>query len=235
MWTVPYGAGMTAGVNLPVQDDKSTVRNPSEVRAMAVAVQANLVQLTVAESKRRGRRPVDHDIKVSAPGYVKHFRETLIDPKIIGGYSDLELHLRLREIWGRFCMMRWLFSQPEKQASVTFADLPEGIEMHCATALEVKRIEVNAFLWKMLFEQRRRAGPGVGELRLAEEDVRTADRIPAVCYGKPIEELNEEELLCASYEHAGMLAVIRWVLDKKLDWSSAEIMHAERPDFPPTD
>lgn len=200
---------------------------------MAVAVQANLVQLVIAESKRRGRRTADHDIEVHSPGFVKHFRETLIDPKIVVGYSDFELHLRLREIWGRFWMMRWLFSLTETDLAVSFAQAPDEMEMHCETALEVKCAEVRAFLWKMRFEQRRRTDPDYSKSASFGKDARTADRIPAACFGKPIEELNDEEILCASCEHAGMLAVIRWTMDKRLDWSAAEIMHAERPEVSP--
>ena len=200
---------------------------------MAVAVQANLVQLVVAESKRQDQRPADHDVKVLSPGHVKHFRDTLIDPKIIAGYSDLELHLRLREIWGRFWLMRWLFSLTETDKAVSLAAASDGIEMHCETALEIKCAEVRAFLWKMLFEQRRRTDPDYAGAPPFEDDARAADRVPAVCFGKPIEQLSDEDLLCASCEHAGMLAVIRWTLDKTLDWFAPGIMHADRPEFPP--
>lgn len=197
---------------------------------MAVAVQANLVQLVVVESKRRGRRPIDHDIKVFSPGHVKRFRETLIDPKTIAAYSDLELHLRLREIWGRFCLMRWLFSLTESDTPVSFASLPDDREMHCETALQIKYAEVRAFLWKMLFEQRRRTDPDYVRSPLFGEDASVAERIPAAGFGKPIEQLADEELLYLSCEHAGMLAAIRWVLDKRLDWNAPGIMQADRPD-----
>ena len=200
---------------------------------MAVAVQANLVQLVVAESKRRGRRPIDHDIKVVSPGHVKRFRETLIDPKTIAAYSDLELHLRLREIWGRFCLMRWLFSITESDTPVCFAGLPDDREMHCATALQIKCAEVRAFLWKMLFEQRRRTEPDYVRTPLFREDASVAERIPAAGFGKPIEQLTDEELLYASCEHAGLLAAIRWVLDKRLAWDAPGIMQADRPEVAP--
>lgn len=220
-------------MKLNVRDENSPNRNPAEVRAMAVAVQANLVQLLVAESKRCGRRPIDHDIKVFSPGHVKHCRETLIDQKTIAGYSDLELHLRLREIWGRFCLMRWLFSLTESDTPVSFAGLPDDMEMHCETALQIKCAEVRAFLWKMLFEQRRRTDPDYVRSPLFSEDASVAKRIPAAGFGKPIEQLTDEELLYTSCEHAGMLAAVRWVLDKRLAWNAPDIMQADRPEVAP--
>ncbi len=195
---------------------------------MGVAVQANLVQLVVAESKRRGRRPIDHDIKVFSPGHVRHFRETLIDTKSIAAYTETELHLRLREYWGRFCMMRWLFSLTDADSIVSFAGLPDNLEMHCETAMEVKRAEVEGFLWKMLFEQRRRSDPEFSRSSEFGRQAALARGIPAIVFGKPVEELSDEQLLFASCEHAGMLATIRWVLDKTTEWTDAKLMEVDR-------
>src|SRR5262247_4111346 len=123
-------------MELPVQSEKT--RTPQEAWAMGVAVQANLMTLVVADAKRRGIKPEQHDIIVRAPGAVKHFRETLIDPKTIAGYSDAELHLRLREIWGQFCLMGWLFSindpsnarsvrqNSDSPSGITFAEVPDN-------------------------------------------------------------------------------------------------------------
>ncbi len=228
---------------------------------MAIAVQANLVTLVVAESKRQGKKPNQHEIKTAAPGAVKHFRETLIEPAVIAAYSDAELHLRLREIWGQFCLMGWLFSlndpsrvghahQPASNAaepgragsapretpqtsdqSVTFAGLPDAAEMHCGTALEIKDAEIRGFLWKMLFEQRRRLDPAYEKSLAFAKEMELASQIPAQGFGKPIEKLTGEQLLYLSCEYAGMLAAIRWVSDPKLPWAAPGIMEVGESPF----
>lgn len=236
---------------------------------MAIAVQANLVTLVVAESKRQGKKPHQHEIKTAAPGAVKHFRETLIEPAAIAGYSDVELHLRLREIWGQFCLMGWLFSlndpsrvgpahhasssesgragsatsnpgragsvrrdsANDSDQSITFAGLPDTAEMHCGTALEIKDAEIRGYLWKMLFEQRRRLDPAYEKSPAFAKEMELASQIPAKGFGKPIEKLTGEQLLYVSCEYAGMLAAIRWVSDPKLAWAAPGIMEVGESPF----
>lgn len=204
---------------------------------MGIAVQANLVTLVVADAKRRGIKPAEHEIKVSAPGAVKHFRETLIDPKTIATYSDAELHLRLREIWGQYCLMGWLFSlnDPSKagasQATVNFAHVPDSLEVHCGTSLEVKEAEIRGFLWKMLFEQRRRLDAADVKTPAFAKEVELASQIPAQGFGKPIEKLSGEQLLYLSCEYAGMLAAIRWAKNPKLAWAAPGIMEVAQSPF----
>ena len=67
---------------------------------MAVAVQANLVQLKVAQSKRAGLASEAHEIQVSSPGAVTDYRETLIPREVIAGYDDTAVLLRVHEVWG---------------------------------------------------------------------------------------------------------------------------------------
>lgn len=220
---------------------------------MAVAVQANLMTLVVADAKRHGIPPAQHDIKVRPPGAVKHFRETLIDPKTIAGYSDMELHLRLREIWGQFCLMGWLFSlndtgsadssgqqalstdsgRPGLAAAgpIDFSHHPEKLDMHCGTALEIKMAEIRGFLWKMLFEQRRRLDGDHQKTPSFAQEIELASRIPAQGFGKPIEKLSGEQLLYLSCEYAGMLAAIRWTADPKLAWGAPGIMDVGESPF----
>jgi hypothetical protein len=230
-------------VQLTVHSEKT--RTVQEVRAMAIAVQANLVTLVVAESKRQGKKPNQHEIKTAPPGAVKHFRETLIDPKSIADYSDVELHLRLREIWGQFCLMGWLFSlndpsrvgpahhssPKESDNPVTFASLPDNAEMHCGTALEIKDAEIRGFLWKMLFEQRRRLDPAYEKSPAFAKEMELASQIPANGFGKPIEKLTGEQLLYLSCEYAGMLAAIRWTMNPKLTWAAPGIMEVGESPF----
>ena len=173
-------------MKLPVHDPHdAALRQAEDVRAMAIAVQANLVQLKVSEAKRRGIPPEQHEIQVPSPGTVRLFRETLIDHRTLATYSDQEVHLRLHEVWGQFCVMRWLFSasapvgsplpsrergegspvpplpprergRGEGSSASDFATLPPDAEMHCAAALEAKHAELHALLWRIRLEQRRR-------------------------------------------------------------------------------
>ena len=216
-------------MELPVQSEK--VRAPQEVWAMGVAVQANLMTLVVADAKRRGIQPIQHDIVVRAPGAVKHFRETLIDPKAIAAYSDTELHLRLREIWGQFCLMGWLFSLSGPDRTVNFAGQPDKLEMHCETSLQVKDAEIRGFLWKMLFEQRHRLDPAYEKSPAFVKERELATQIPAQGFGKPVEKLPGEQLLLLSCEYAGMLAAIRWAMNPKLSWGAPGIMEVGESPF----
>lgn len=227
-------------MELPVHSDKT--RTTDEVWYMAQAVQANLVTLVVADAKRRGIKPAHHDIKVRPPGAVKHFRETLLDPKTIAAYSDPELHLRLREIWGQFCLMGWLFSLndpsrvgrahlTDSQCAVSFMGEPDKLEMHCGTALEIKDAEIRGFLWKMLFEQRRRLDPAYEKAPSFAKESELASQIPAKGFGKPIEKLTGEQLLYLSCEYAGMLAAIRWTMNPKLAWGEPGIMEIGESPF----
>jgi hypothetical protein len=207
---------------------------------MALAVQANLMTLMVADAKRRGIKPSEHDIKVCAPGAIKHFRETLLDPKALAHYSDAELHLRMREIWGQFCLMGWLFSLNDpahtgnatnKAGCASFTDLPDEAEMHCGTALEIKHAEIRGYLWKMVFEQRRRIDADYVKTPAFAKEIELASQIPAQGFGKPIEKLSGEQLLYLACEYAGMLAAIRWAMNPRLAWGAPGIMDVGESPF----
>jgi len=191
---------------------------------MALAVQANLVQLKVADAKRRRLAPDSHEIEVPAPGHVKRYRETLIDPVTIQRYTDIELRLRLHEIWGRFCLTCWLFSIKEPCESSTLANLPIDTHMHCGPVLEVKEAELHGLLWRIQFESRMRSDP---EFRSAHGFDRRADlaaQIPVRAFDKPIAECSDEDVLLAGCQHAGMLATTRWVADRTRNWNDPDLM-----------
>lgn len=198
---------------------------------MGAATQANLVTLVVADAKRRGIKPDQHDIRVKPPGAVKHFRETLIDPKAIAAYSDAELHLRLREIWGQFCLLGWVFSLNAGDGPVSFMGEPPGYEINCGTSLEIKCAEIRGFLWKMLFEQRRRLDAEYAKTPGFAKEMELASQIPAKGFGKPIEKLTGEQLLYLSCEYAGMLAAVRWAINPKQVWSAPGIMEVGESPF----
>lgn len=198
---------------------------------MGLAVQANLVQLKVAEAKRRGIAPAMHAIGVPAPGYVKHFRETLIAHGVIAAYPDLHVHLRLREVWGQYCLMLWLFELKGPAETSNFAAAQLG-EMRCGSALDIKHDEIHALLWRLRFEQRRRTDADYAESAVFRRDRGYADRIPAEVWGKKVAECSDEELLSAACEYAGMLAALRWVMDPRRVWGEEGIMDVAPKPFP---
>lgn len=195
---------------------------------MGVAVQANLVTLRVAESRRHGPASTSYDIDVPPPGVVAHFRETLVDPKRLAQYDDAELHLRLHEVWGQFCLMRWLFGEHDDTGGANPANVPDDAEMRCDAVIEAKLAEVHALLWRLRFEQRVRNGDCGDRF---ESDRTVAETIPLEAFGQPSGECTNAELLYAACEHAGMLAVLRWVTDRRRDWGDEDIMAVDPQPF----
>ncbi len=218
------------GVELPVHDDNGEVSRPvDDVRAMAVVVQANLVQLKIAECKRSGTPASEHAIDVQSPGAVRRFRETLIELEFLKTAPATHIHLCLRETWGQCCMMRWAFSMDSKE-SFDFSTLSPKSEVRCRTVLEAKHAELHALLWALRFEQHRRSAPSAPHSELSEEDRELAKRIPADAFGTPVAECPDDELVLASCEHAGMLGALRWIMDSRREWGEAGIMDVdERP------
>ncbi|MCH9001408.1 MAG: hypothetical protein IIC02_02450 [Planctomycetes bacterium] len=222
--------GYLLGVELPVHDDNSEVSRPiDDVRAMAVAVQANLVQLKIAECKRLGAPTFQHAIDVQSPGAVRRFRETLIHLEFLKTAPATHIHFRLREIWGQYSLMRWAFAVDSKE-SADFSTLSAESEVRCRAVLEAKHAELHALLWALRFEQRLRSAPSASKTELSEEDRELAKRIPADAFGTPVAQCPDDELVLAACEHAGMLAALRWIMDARREWGEAGIMDVgERP------
>lgn len=191
---------------------------------MAIAVQANLLQLKIAAIRRSGPSESLQTINVISPGKVRTFRETLIDRRAIRGYSDFELEVRLRELWGQFCVMSWLFERVPTCGPVDFAGLPMDAPTRCDTEIEFKHAEVHAFLWRLRFEQRRRHDVEYAASPAFKRDQLLAARVPATAFGKLTAECSDDELLLGGCEYAGMLAVLRWAMDRGRDWGAAGIM-----------
>ncbi len=191
---------------------------------MALAVQANLVQLKVADAKRRGIPSDKHNIRVPAPGFVRNFRETLIDHAILATYPDEHVILRLREIWGQFCLLHWLFQQDAPPESGNFAALAPDVTLRCGPVLDVKHDEVHAILWLLRFEQRRRLDPEYSRAPDFAEHDRLAQQITVKIYNKPIAKCTNEELLHAACEYAGMLAALRWATRRIETWGDKSAM-----------
>lgn len=191
---------------------------------MAIVIQTNLVRLADADARRRGLAANEHEIQIPSPGAVPQPDETLIDPNVIERYADLELGLRLHEVWGQFCLMQWLFSVKDSGCGVNLADLPSGAAMRCDAVLETKHAELHAFLWRIRFEDRRRNDPAYRESASFTSDAEVAGTIPAAAFSKPIDDCTDDEVLLAGCEHAGMLAALRWVMDPRRPWADPTIM-----------
>ena len=197
---------------------------------MALAVQANLVQLKVADGKRRGIAPTNHDIQTPAPGAVLRYRETLIDRRVIQAYGDLELRLRLHEVWGRFCLMGWLFSKEADDGSCDLSDLSDDATMRCAATMAIKHDELHAMLWRLRFEQRKRHDADLSQSPAFSRDDRLAGTIPLKLFGKTVDDCTEEEILLGACQHVGMLATLRWTMRNDVVWNDETLMHvADQP------
>src|ERR1043166_7777849 len=100
-----------------------TPRRREDAAAMAVAVQANLAALKVAWLRRALIPSQEHVINVAPPGAVMRFRETLIDRHMVSDYSDAELILRTRQVWGEFALFCWAFACPDPNDAPDFAHM----------------------------------------------------------------------------------------------------------------
>ena len=199
-------------------------RLPAEVAAMAVAVQANLVQLKVAQTKRAGLASEAHEIEVPSPGGVTRYRETLILREVIADYDDTAVLLRVHEVWGQFCLLCWYFYVSDPQKPPDFKQLPVGQTLHCPTAMLAKTQEIEKSLWRLRFEQRLRSDPDFRNDPEFEEAYRAAQEIPAMVMGENVPTCSRENLLLGTCEFAGMLAAARWVGDRRWQWGQVGIM-----------
>lgn len=194
---------------------------------MAVAIQANLVQLIVADARRQNIPTADHPLQVSPPGTVTAYREHLIDRHVIQAYSEDEVKIRLREVFGQYCLMNWAFHLPGPDWD--FSTLPPKAELRCGSVLRVKVEELNALLWKLRFEQSRRADESFESSPEFPNLLRIAERIPANVNGKPARLSQLDALLAASIEYAGMLHAVRWLAEPARTWNEPGIMDVTTP------
>lgn len=191
---------------------------------MAVTVQANLVQLKVADARRRGIAPAAHEIDVPSPGGITRFREALIDHRALGRYGEEHVKLRFREVWGQYCVMRWAFFLDHEPGSIDFSNLPNTPDLRDGSVIRTKVREIHAIFWKIAFEQARRRDKAAEDAPVYKNDREAFDRIPARVGGHPVAECNDDEILAAACEHAGMLACARWLADERVAWASPGIM-----------
>lgn len=215
-------------MELPVHDPNHPPRRAAaEVRALAVVIQANLVQLKTAAQRRPALHGAIRGIDVVSPGAVTRMREALIPAEIIKVSTDTELVLRLHEAWGQYCLMCWAHETGTREPILNFGLLPADTEVHCEAALRAKEAEVHALLWRLRHEQRRREGSLPKDDPQSARVESLARRIPAEALGKPVSEADDGDLLLAACQHVGMLAVLRWLLHPEKTWGDPTLMQVE--------
>src|SRR5262249_26509870 len=200
-----------------------TPRTREDAAAMAVAVQANLVSLKVAWSRRASKPPEEHAIHVGAPGAVQRFRETLIDRHAIADYSDEELMLRTRQVWGEFSLMCWAFQCPDPQEPPEFSPPPATLAMRSVKEMLKKEALIVKTLWRLRHEQRLRLDTDAKKDPAFQRDHEIAQSIPARIYDTDIRLASTEDVIACACEHAGMLAAIRWLIDDGRVWDEPGI------------
>ncbi len=195
-----------------------------EIAAAAQVVQANVVALRVAWCKRTGQPPEAHDIKTPPPGAVSKMREFLIERETLKAYSEDEILLRLRQVWGEFCSLCWLFPHVDPQKPIAFDPLPAGQGLRCLGQVQEKLAEIQAGLWRLRHEQRLRFDKDAAlDPDFQRENTLAASR-PMKVFGQSITNCGDSELFCCACEYAGMLAALRWATDDRWKWEAPGIM-----------
>lgn len=202
-----------------------TPRRRDDAAALTVAVQANLVALKVAWSRRAGASSDDHPIHTPSPGAVLRFRDVLIDRAVMAAYSDGELALRTRQTWGEFSLLCWAFHMPDPQHPPDFAALVAGHPFRAPAELVKKEAEIARRLWRLQHEQRARLDKDARRSPEFQRDHEIAVTIPIKVDDMDIRLCTVEQILAASCEHAGMLGAVRWLIDDRRAWGEPGIMN----------
>ncbi len=198
---------------------------------MALAIQSNLARLRDADARRAHLDPAHHDIRVPKVTEVVKFAETLISDDILLPFSAEQVHGHLHEVWGQFCLMCWLFSVTSSPADADLSRLDDKSDMHCEAALEAKHAEVHALFWRIEFERRMRSDPAYVESPRFADHQSLAERIPVIALGTPVPDASGAALVLSAREHAGMLATLRWVMDARRSWGTAEMTALDEGPF----
>lgn len=199
-------------------------RDMEKIASAATAVQANVVALRVAWCKRTGQSQDAHDIRTPPPGPVRHMRELLLDREVTKAYSDEEVLLRLRQVWGEFCALCWVFPHVDPQNPISFALLPAGQSLRCLGQVHDKIAEIQTGLWRVKHEERLRFDPtSLDDPDFARHHAIAVSR-PIQLFGRDISICGDAELIAGACEFAGMLAALRWVVDDRWEWEAPGIM-----------
>jgi hypothetical protein len=189
---------------------------------MARVVQANLVTLRVQQCRRAGISSEDHEIKTAPPGPITTFREHLIEHDLLPAVADRELAVWLRFVWGQFSGFCWLFKHDDPHRPPAFRALCED-HVRCPPHIVDKVEQVRTMLWRVRFEQQLRYGqefrlrPDFHSMREAAKDIEVD------VYGQAVSAASLADLASLEAELRGILSVLRWVIDDRLDWQAEGI------------
>ena len=155
---------------------------------------------------------------------MRRLRHTLIDREVIKSYSIEEVLLRLRQVWGEFGALCWLFPFVDPQDPIRFDELPPDQSIRCPTEALDKLDRVQKDLWRILHEQRRRHDRAAGNDPNFRREDEIALSYPLRIYDRDISICGDDMLVSAACEYAGMLAALRWATDDRWEWQGPGIM-----------
>ncbi len=206
-------------------------RSPGDVGAMALVAQANLLQLRLAAHKRFGApKP-----PIASPGFIRRYREALIDWRDVKTYDASLLALRTHEVWGQFCLFCWAFGSTEPDRPPAFAEPTTWNQMRCPGGIGAKLIEIERGLWRLRHEDRLRRRPDLRSDPAFHREYKAALDLPMLVFGKNVRVAPDEDLLLCTCEYAGMLAACRWTADDRWQWAQPGIMDLDaQPTAPAT-
>lgn len=199
-------------------------RSVTEIADAAHAVQANVVTLKTAFQRRANRPSDDHDIRTPAPGPVRRARELLLDLPVIKRYTDAEIQLRLRQVWGEFCALCWLFPHVDPQSPICFGELDVHQVVQCTGEANRKMETIQKGLWRLRHEQRLRHDPLARTDGGFQQQHAWAVAMRLDIQGEDVSGVSDDVVFQTACEYAGMLAAFRWALDDRWDWEGAGIM-----------
>lgn len=199
-------------------------RSIDAIADAAHAVQANVAALRVAWCRHTGDATAAHEIRTPSPGPVRRMREILIPPRVLKEYTFGEISLRLRQVWGEFCALCWLFPHVDPQQPIVFDPLPPAESIRCCAEIQTKLAEVQRGLWRLRHEISIRQHPVPGAVPGLQTEHEIALAMPVSVYGQPVHEAPDEPLLACACEYAGMLAALRWTTDSRWTWEAPGIM-----------
>ena len=210
-------------------------RSMEDIAAAALAVQANVVTLRVAFGRKTDRPDFLSDIRTPPPGGVASRREMLLDLETVKSYSPDEVLMRLRQVWGEFCALCWMFPFVDPQAPMDFHQLSPAQTIRCPNDVQKKMDEVQRHLWRIQLELRQRNDPTARADPAFQKDFQAAQMMPVRVFNQDVRFASIERLFTAACEYAGMLAAFRWVSDARWSWEAPGIMDVVLTDAPTGD
>lgn len=219
-------------MELPQSLESVSARSIDEIRSAACATQANVVTLRVFVERRDPAQQLT-DIRTPSPGPVRRNRDILLDTQTLKTYSSGELIVRLRQVWGEFCALCWLFPHVDPQTPIDFDPLPDGQDLRCINDARAKLAQVQTDLWRLVHEQRLRHDPDARSDPAFQQDAEVAVTQRLRIYGVNVSKASDEQVFHAACEYAGMIAAFRWALDDRWAWEGPGIMKLSNS-APPT-